>query len=472
MAFGAAPWRHTAAPYRGRQKSRGMGTGWQRFKKIRCRNPAVCQCSLARSEHSLCERRVVGSDPTIGFAFLPGASGPPPDMPFARRRDHGFRAGSPHPPLLAARFTQALITACRGPNPRLDPHKFHGRDIPHITLEPGMTIEHLVDVFEGSGFNGRRLGEAAKLYARMIREDATVCLTVAGAMTPVGFGGIIKSLIERGFVDWIVTTGANVYHEDHFAWGLPVKQGSSDVDDMVLYENEIVRIRDVFVKFYETLEAQDQIVQEMFGGGMGRSFTTAEFCSMLGRLSLENSKYPERSFVTSAYEHGVPVYISTIKDSSLALNLAVHRLAGKEYNLDFVREVIEQAAIVYGSEKSGIVELGGGVPKNTAQQTGPLLDQILRRDDGGQDYIVQITDARPDTGGLSGATLQEGKSWGKVQDAHSGMATVYADATIAFPILALYVLSSQEPRRQKRLYDRLGELYERLASDYAASPGD
>jgi deoxyhypusine synthase len=354
---------------------------------------------------------------------------------------------------------------------KVDPHKFHGKDIPHIKLDPNMTIEDLVNVFASSGFNGRKLGEAAKLYAKMIKENATICLTVAGAMTPVGFGGIIKTLIERGFVDWIITTGANVYHEDHFAWGLPVKQGSSVVDDMKLYENEIVRIRDVYIKWYETLEAEDQVLQKMFGeNSPDKPFTTAEFCNLIGKMSVENAKYPEKSFITAAYEYDVPVYISTLKDSSLALNLVVHRLQGKIYNLDFVREIIEQAAILYDSKKSGILELGGGVPKNTAQQTGPLLDQILRRNDGGQDYIIQITDARPDTGGLSGATLQEGKSWGKVQDSDQGLVTVYADATIAFPILALYVLSNQKTRKPKRLYKKLGKMYDKLSDDYFKNP--
>ena len=334
-----------------------------------------------------------------------------------------------------------------------------------------MTIGDLVEVFANSGYNGRQLGDAAKLYAKMIQDDATICLTISGAMTPVGFGGIVKSLIEKGFVDWIVTTGANVYHEDHFAWGLPVKQGSFDVDDMKLYENEIVRIRDVFIKFNETLEAQDVLVQKMFKDDFSdKPFTTAEFCNLMGKISKENAKHPDKSFIVSAYDYDVPVYISTIKDSSLALNLAVHRLAGKTYSLDFVKEILEQAAIVYDSTKSGILELGGGVPKNTAQQTGPLLDQILRRNDGGQDYIIQITDARPDTGGLSGATLQEGKSWGKVQDAHDGMVTVYADATIAFPILALYVLSNQMTRKPKRLYSKLDNLYKKLSDDYFSSP--
>jgi len=351
----------------------------------------------------------------------------------------------------------------------VDHHQFHGKDIPHINLDPKMSIEDLVDVFAKTGYNGRKLGEAAKLYSTMIEKDAVICLTISGALTPVGFGGIFKNLIEKGFVDWIIATGANVYHEDHFAWGLPIKQGHSDVDDMKLYDNDIVRIRDVFIKFYETLEAEDQVIQKMFKENLiDKPFTTAEFCNIMGRISKENSKYPERSFITSAYDYDVPIYISTIKDSSLALNLAVHRLRGKQYNLDFVKEIIEQAAILYNSKKSGIVELGGGVPKNTAQQTGPLLDQILRKNDDvvGHDYIIQITDARPDTGGLSGATLQEGKSWGKIQHAHQGMVTVYADVTIAFPILALYVLSNQKRRKPKRLYKKLDKFYQKLSDDY------
>ncbi len=342
-------------------------------------------------------------------------------------------------------------------------HHFEGNDIPHIKLDAKMSIKELVEIYANSGFNARQLGDAAKLYQKMIKENATICLTVAGALTPVGFGGIIKTLIEKGFVDWIVTTGANVYHEDHFAWGLPVKQGHFEVDDNTLYEKEIVRIRDVYVKFYETLELEDNIIQNIFKDKLSQEpFTTAEFCNILGKISKEKSKFPEKSFLTSAYDLDVPVYVSTLKDSSLALNLAVHRLKNQPFNLDFVREIIEQAAIVYNSKKSGILELGGGVPKNTAQQTGPLLDQILRKEHGGQDYIIQITDARPDTGGLSGATLQEGKSWGKVQDSHEDLITVYTDSTIAFPILALYALSNEEPREPKRIYRDLDKYYKTL----------
>jgi len=349
----------------------------------------------------------------------------------------------------------------------MDHHHFHGNNVPHVNLRPDMTMEDLIDVYSKIGYNGRQLGQAAKLFARMIENDATICLTISGALTPVGFGGIFKTLIERGFVDWIVTTGANVYHEDHFAWGLPVKQGHWEVDDNELYKKQIVRIRDIYLKFYETLEAEDQVIQKMFKENMvNRPFTTAEFSNIIGKISSQKAKYPERSFVNTAYRYDVPVYISTLKDSSLALNLAVHRLRGKCYYLDLAREILEQGAILHNSKKSGIIELGGGVPKNTAQQTGPLLDQILRQGHKGQDYIMQITDARPDTGGLSGATLQEGKSWGKVQDAHNDVITVYADTTVAFPLLALYVLSTQKPRKPKRLYTKLGQYYEQLKEDY------
>ena len=349
----------------------------------------------------------------------------------------------------------------------MDHHHFRGKDVPHFKIKPNMGVDDLVEIYASSGYNARQLGEAAKLYCKMIEEDATICLTIAGAMTPVGFGGLFKSLIEKGFIDWIISTGSNLYHEDHFAWNLPVKQGHFEVDDMILYKKDIVRIRDIYIKGKETLMAEDKIVQQMFKDTLTKKpFTTAEFSYVMGKYSKQKSKHPEKSFVVTAHDYDVPIYISTLKDSSLALDLAPLRLANKVYNVDIVREIIEQAAIVYNSKKSGIVEIGGGVPKNTAQQTGPLLDQILGLGHGGQNYIIQITDARPDTGGLSGATLQEGKSWGKIKDSHEDVIMVYADATIAFPVLCLYALSQEKPRKPKRLYKKLNQYYKSLAETY------
>ena len=160
------------------------------------------------------------------------------------------------------------------------------------------------------------------------------------------------------------------------------------------------------------------------------------------------------------------MYISTLKDSSLALDLIPLRLKGKRFLLDIVREITEQAAIVYHAEKAGAVEIGGGVPKNTVQQTGPTLDQILQLNHGGLDYIIQMTDARPDTGGLSGATLEEGKSWGKVKTSHENLITIYGDASITFPLLCLYVISKHKPRQPKRIFNKLNEYYENLRTIY------
>ncbi len=349
-------------------------------------------------------------------------------------------------------------------------HSFTGRDIPYAKISKDMSVEQLIELYASAGYNARRLGEAAKLFYKMIDDDATICLTVAGAMTPIGYGGIIKELIEYGFVDWIISTGANIYHDAHFAWNLPVKQGHYDVDDDILHKKNIVRIYDVYIKEDETLQAQDKIIQEMFTSYSSDNetliLTTAEISHMLGRYVKDHSKSPDRSFIASAYEYDVPVYISTFKDSSLALDLIPFRLKGKRVLIDAVREIIEQAAIVYNSKRNGALEIGGGVPKNTAQQTGPALDQILHLNHGGLDYIIQLTDARPDSGGLSGATLQEGKSWGKVKTSHVNIVTVYGDASITFPLLCLYAIARHEPRRHRRLYSKLNEYYERLKEMY------
>lgn len=341
-------------------------------------------------------------------------------------------------------------------------HSFSGRRIPHVRISPDASITDLIELYSSAGYNARRLGEAAELFYRMIDDDATICLTISGAITPIGYGGLVKELIERGFVDWVISTGANIYHESHFAWDLPVRQGHYNVDDDVLHNKDIVRIYDVFIRGEGTLHAQDRVLQQAFAGMRGDvPFTTAEFSRVIGRYAKE-SRYPDRTFIAAAYDYDVPVYISTLKDSSLALDLIPLRLNGKPLSLDFVREIIEQAAIVYNSKKAGAVEIGGGVPKNTVQQTGPALDQILQLDHGGLDYIIQMTDARPDTGGLSGATLQEGKSWGKVKTSHENLITVYGDASITFPLLCLYVISKHKARQPKRLYTKLQDYYESI----------
>jgi deoxyhypusine synthase len=337
-------------------------------------------------------------------------------------------------------------------------HAFRGKKINPPNISPNMNCSELVNFFGQTGYNARRLAEAAEILRVMINSGATVCLTLAGAMTPIGLGKAIARMIESGFIDWIVSTGANVYHDLHFAYDLPVRQGYHDVDDDILYKNQIVRIYDTYIKEIGTLQAQDVIIQRNMIGNKKSNIrssslpSTAQLTHELGKAVRKNSKYPEKSFVVSAYEHNVPIFIPAISDSSLGLNMVPLLFDNRATIPNVIMDIAESAAILWKSKVSGGLELGGGVPKNFFQQTGPALYQILKLKEGGQDYLIQLTDARPDTGGLSGATLQEGKSWGKIRTAHAGNVIVYGDSSVYFPILCSYALSNCKARRKKEIF--------------------
>jgi deoxyhypusine synthase len=338
-------------------------------------------------------------------------------------------------------------------------HTFRGRKITPPDIFADMTASQFMDFFGSTGYNARRLAEAGEMMADMLQTKSTVCLTLAGAMTPIGMGKTIATMIKNGFIDWIVTTGANVYHDLHFAYGLPVRQGHFNVDDDILYSKEIVRIYDVYIKEKGTLQAQDIILQNELRAGIksGNSIpfavSTADIAYILGRAAKKTSPHPDKSFVVAAYESDVPVYIPAIGDSSIGLNMLPLLFDGRnELFPNVVLDVAESAAILWKSKRSGGVELGGGVPKNFFQQTGPALYQILKIKEGGHDYVIQVTDARSDTGGLSGATLQEGKSWGKIKTSHERNVTVYGDSSVYFPLLCSYVLSKCKPRKLQKVY--------------------
>jgi deoxyhypusine synthase len=336
-------------------------------------------------------------------------------------------------------------------------HSFSGRKIDPPDIFPNMTVSQLINFFGATGYNARRLAEAAEITKQMIETNSTVCLTLAGAMTPLGMGKAIATMIQNGFIDWIITTGANVYHDLHFAYDLPVRQGHFNVDDDILYSKQIVRIYDVYIKEVGTLQTQDLIIQNQLKNQKEPSSwtgSTANICHLLGRAAKETSSHPEKSFMVAAYENNVPVYIPAIGDSSIGLNMLPLLLRDNNNRIspNVILDVAESAAFLWKSHTSGGIELGGGVPKNFFQQTGPALYQILKIKEGGHDYIIQLTDARPDTGGLSGATLQEGKSWGKIKTSHKGNVIVYGDSSVYFPILCSYVLSECKRREIKELY--------------------
>ena len=203
---------------------------------------------------------------------------------------------------------------------------------------------------------------------------------------------------------------------------------------------------------------------------------TAEFHHEVGRYLHARAKTlgrPSNSLLAAAFEAAVPVYTSSPGDSSIGMNLAALSLQGGKLQIDTLRDVNETAAIVYnakkGGGKSGVLILGGGSPKNFILQTEPQIQEVLGLAESGHDYFLQVTDARPDTGGLSGATASEAMTWGKVDpDTLPDSVTCYTDSTIALPLLTAYALARHAPRPLRRLYDRREELYETLRRDYEA----
>jgi deoxyhypusine synthase len=342
-------------------------------------------------------------------------------------------------------------------------------------ISPTITVTELVDrTF--LAYNAARLREACQLFVRSILDDdVTVGLSVTGALTPAGLGmSALIPLLEVGFVDWVVSTGANLYHDTHFGIGLSMHQGTPNVDDVQLRKDGVVRIYDVLFE-YEVLLETDAFYRKMIEGAeFQRSMGTAEFHYLAGRYVRERERalgIERRSLLGAAHEYGVPIYTSSPGDSSIGMNVAAEVLMGNKLAFDVSRDVNETAAIVYEAKRSGgrsaVVILGGGSPKNFVLQTEPQIQEVLGISESGHDFYVQFTDARVDTGGLSGATPGEAVSWGKV-DPEALLSTVvcYLDTTVALPILSAYAMANHAPRRHKRLYDRRDEMVEALAVEF------
>jgi len=344
-----------------------------------------------------------------------------------------------------------------------------GNQILPINITPHMTVYELVEAFGNPrAYNAGRLYEACKLYEKMLDEDATIALTLAGAMTPAGIGGPIIKLMENGSIDFIISTGANLYHDLHFALELPIYQGDFRADDVKLRKEGIVRIYDIFVP-EDVLLKTDKFLKEIFlKERLDKPISTAELHNIIGEATLKKTKHPERSILAQAVKYDVPIYTSSPSDSSIGMNLSAAKMSGGTIVVDPDLDVMETTAIVYSSEMNGAIEIGGGSPKNFYLQTQPQLSQILDIGGGGQDFLIQITTSSPQWGGLSGATFQEAISWGKVNPHEpKNNVVVYADATLAAPILFAYTISTRKKKKLKRLYGKRNNLLEKLQRDYS-----
>src|SRR6476659_9046843 len=354
--------------------------------------------------------------------------------------------------------------------PRIDPRAIDGS-------------ESAADLIDNAflAYNAARLREACGLYTKkMLEPDVTVGMTLTGALTPAGLGmAALIPLIESGFVDWIISTGANLYHDAHFGLGLSMHRGNPTASDTVLREDGIVRIYDIFFD-YDVLLSTDAFFRKIIQGPeFQRAMSSAEFHALCGKYIREREKalgIGNKSLLGVAYECGVPVYTSSPGDSSIGMNVAALALEGNRCVIDPNADVNETASIVLGAKrgggKSAVLICGGGSPKNFALQTEPQIQEVLGIDEKGHDYFLQITDARPDTGGLSGATPAEAVSWGKIDPDRLPDAVVcYLDTTVALPLLTAYAHARHKPRKLKRLLDKRAHNMKVLRDECAKAGG-
>jgi deoxyhypusine synthase len=354
---------------------------------------------------------------------------------------------------------------------RIDPRRIDG-------------TERVTDLIDGTflAYNAARLREACQLFTqKMLEPDVTIGMTLTGALTPAGLGmAALIPLIEAGFVDWIISTGANLYHDTHFGLGLAMHRGNAQESDVVLREEGVVRIYDIFFD-YDVLLSTDAFFRKIIQGPeFQRPMSSAEFHHLCGKYVREREKalgIGQKSLLSAAYASAVPIYTSSPGDSSIGMNVAALALDGNRCVIDPNADVNETASIVLGAKRggghSGVLIAGGGSPKNFMLQTEPQIQEVLGIDEKGHDFFLQITDARPDTGGLSGATPAEAVSWGKIDPDRLPDAVVcYLDSTVALPLLTSYALATRPKRPLRRLYDRRRELMDLLRDEYDRAGGE
>ncbi len=328
-----------------------------------------------------------------------------------------------------------------------------------------------------SAYNAARIREACALFVtRMLERDVTVGVSITGALTPAGLGlSCLNPLMRAGFVDWVVSTGANLYHDVHHALGMPIHEGRPTFDDVALREEGVIRIYDIVFPYEVLLDTDAFFRQVLALPEFQRPMSTAEFHWRAGRVLASAMRRlglgRDQSVLATAQACDVPLYTSSPGDSSIGMNVARQTLEGGRFSFDVSADVNETAAIVYGAKrrggKSAVLVLGGGSPKNFLLQTEPQIQEVLGIDEAGHDYFLQITDARPDTGGLSGATPAEAVSWGKIDPSRLPDTVVcYVDVTVGLPLLTAHALARHGRRPLKRLYRQREALMERLLAAF------
>ncbi len=325
--------------------------------------------------------------------------------------------------------------------------------VKHIKINGTLTVDQLMQQFEGSGsFGAGRLARACNIYEKMVRDkECTVFLALSGAVVPAGMRLLVTELIRARLIDVVVSTGASMVHDAIEALNGHHYKGSWVVDDDELYKFHIFRIYDVFVpeEDYVRLDYQfAEMYREIAAERKGESLSSSEFAWELGkRLKDPNS------ILRAAYEENLPIFIPAVRDSEFGY---IHLLHASQQNqkdileVDAFKDVPLICDICRKSPKNGMVVIGGGVPRNTVQSAAIASKK-------GMDYAVVITIDRPETGGLSGSTLRETVSWGKVKD-EADRVMVIGDALIVFPIIVASVVERLGSKFTRTPHHKRGKL--------------
>jgi deoxyhypusine synthase len=351
---------------------------------------------------------------------------------------------------------------------------FCGKRILPKNIEKNDTIASIINETM-LAYNGGRLRAACQLIKeKYSKQNVTVGLSLAGALTPAGLGpSCIIPLMKHGYIDWLVSTGANMYHDIHFAFNLPLHQGSPNINDVDLRKSGVIRIYDIFGDYYNVLLKTDtELRRILLKPEFQKEMGTQEFYYLLGKVL---DKYEKKnsigqvSILACAYRLGIPIFTSSPGDSTIGMNIAgLELLDPKKFKLRINPsiDVNESTAVVLAAKKTGksaVILVGGGSPKNFVLQTEPQIQEILGIKEIGHDYDINITDARPDTGGLSGATPSEAVSWGKIDpNKVEENVVVYGDVTVYLPLITSYILKTAPRKKHKKLFFKKAELFSKL----------
>jgi deoxyhypusine synthase len=321
--------------------------------------------------------------------------------------------------------------------------RFLKKAVSPVRVDEKASVDDLVRAMGATAFQGRNLAVAVDVWERMLKSRTTVFFGLAGAMVPAGMREMVVHLIRERYIDCLVATGANLFHDIHETLGRRHWQGSPHMDDNDLRDAGIDRIYDVFA-VEEEFNSADRYIYDFSGSLERRPYTTREFFRLMG--SDLRGKAKADGILTSASASGVHVYCPAVADSSVGIALALRDGPG-HFVFDMIGDVKETAAIAAGAASTGVVYVGGGTPKNFIQQT-EVTATLMCREVEGHRYAVQVTADAPHWGGLSGCTFEEARSWGKIAK-KSTHVTVNADATIALPIIVTALAQRMKGLRRK-----------------------